>query len=197
VLEALAIHPCRDLTEARQRLAENAIAYVPVELLVPGLGALLATRNRLGLRSSAHTLAKLIDPFRGQALRVVSVSHPDYLERVGRFLRETCARALLLRGTEGEPYANPKRRPHIAFFRDGEQETLCEAEMGTLAALPELPSAIDPGTTAEWTSAVLGGRVPVPAPLLDQIGCCLYGSKRAPSLAAARGLIRDSLGGAG
>jgi anthranilate phosphoribosyltransferase len=186
VLEALDIQPCRDLAEARRRLAADAIAYVPVELLVPGLGALLATRNRLGLRSSSHTLAKLIDPFGGRALRVVSVSHPDYVERMGRFLRDTSARALLMRGTEGEPYANPKRRPRVELFRDGETEVLYEAETGTIHALPELPAGIDADTTAAWTREVLAGDVPVPAPLIDQVGCCLYGTGRAPALAAAR-----------
>ena len=185
VLEALDIRPCRDLAAVRARLGAGEIAYAPVELLVPGLAALLATRNRLGLRSSSHSLAKLIDPFGGRALRVVSVSHPDYVERMGRFLRETAARALLLRGTEGEPFANPKRRPRIELFRDGETEVLFEAETGSIA-LPELPSAIDPSTTADWTKQVLSGRVPVPSSLVDQLGCCLYGAGRAASLAAAR-----------
>lgn len=186
VLEALDIRPCRDLAEVCQRLEAGAIAYAPVELLVPGLGALLATRNRLGLRSSSHSLAKLIDPFGGRALRVVSVSHPDYVERMGRFLREASARALLMRGTEGEPFANPKRRPRIELYRDGGSEVLYEADKGTIAALPELPPAIDPRTTAAWTREVLAGQMPVPAPLIDQLACCLYGTGRTPSLAAAR-----------
>lgn len=186
VLEAMDIRPCDDLAEARQRLDAGAIAYACVDLLVPGLGALLATRNRLGLRSSSHTLAKLIDPFGGLALRVVSVSHPDYIERMGGFLREIAARALLMRGTEGEPFANPKRRPRIELFRDGEAEVLFEAQTGTMATLPELPSAIDPRTTADWTQRVLNGRVPVPSSLIDQLACCLYGAGRAASLAAAR-----------
>jgi anthranilate phosphoribosyltransferase len=189
VLAALGIAPCRDLVEASARLEAGEIAYAPVDLLVPGLGALLATRNRLGLRSSAHTLAKLIDPFGGRALRVVSVSHPDYVERMGRFLRDTSGRALLLRGTEGEPFANPKRRPRIEFYHDSETEVLFEAESGPIAALPALPSAIDPGTTAEWTQRVLDGRVPLPSSLVDQLRCCLYGTGRAASLAASQAQV--------
>lgn len=194
VLEAMGIAPCRDLAEIRERLDGGQIAYVSVDVLLPGLGALLATRRRLGLRSSSHSLAKLIDPFGGHALRVVSVSHPDYVERMRRFLRDTAARALLLRGTEGEPFANPKRRPRIELFRDGELEVLCEAATGTLAALPELPSAIDAGTTAEWTRAVLAGAVPVPASLIEELACCLYGAGRATSLAAARKQASGSAG---
>jgi anthranilate phosphoribosyltransferase len=193
VLQALCIAPCDELDEASARLAEGKIAYVPVDLLVPGLGALLATRNRLGLRSSSHSLAKLIDPFGGRALRVVSVSHPDYVERMGRFLRDTSARALLFRGTEGEPFANPKRRPRIELYRDGGSEVLVEAEAGPIAALPDLPSAIDPRTTAEWTERVLDGRVPLPGSLADQLGCCLYGTGRAASFAAAKAQVLEAI----
>ena len=66
VLAALDIAPCRDLAEAEARLDGEAIAYAPIELLSPGLAPLLATRKRIGLRSSAHSLAKLIDPFGGE-----------------------------------------------------------------------------------------------------------------------------------
>ena len=185
VLAALDIAPCRDLAEAKARLDGEAIAYAPIELLSPGLAPLLATRKRIGLRSSAHSLAKLIDPFGGEALRVVSVSHPDYLQRMGRFLRATGARALLLRGTEGEPFANPKRRPRIEFFHDGEAEFLCEAETGPIASLPVLPTAIDPVSTAKWTRRVLAGEVPLPSPLMDQLSCCLSGSGRTASVPEA------------
>ncbi len=194
VLEAMEIPLCGDLAEARARLERGDIAYVPVDVLVHGLAPLLATRKRLGLRSSSHSLAKMIDPFGGRGLRVVSVSHPDYVERMRRFLCDTAARALLLRGTEGEPFANPKRRPRIEFFHDGELEVLSEAETGSIAALPELPSAIDAGTTAEWTQRVLAGGVPVPASLIDQLGCCLYGSGRATSLTAARDEVLQRVG---
>jgi anthranilate phosphoribosyltransferase len=182
------IAPCRDLAEARVRLDAGETAYVPVDLLVPGLAALLATRKRLGLRSSAHSLAKLIDPFGGRALRIVSVSHPDYVERMGRLLQATGARALLFRGTEGEPFANPKRRPRIEFHHDGEAAILFDAQVGPIAALPDLPSAIDPGTTAEWMKRVLAGRVPVPKSLVDQLECCLYGTGSATSMDEAKAL---------
>jgi len=194
VLQAMDIPSCGNLAEVHARLEHGEIAYAPIDVMVPGLGALLATRKRLGLRSSSHSLAKMIDPFGGRALRVVSVSHPDYGERMRRFLRDTAARALLLRGTEGEPFANPKRRPRIEFFRDGELEVLQEAETGSLTALPELPSAIDAATTAEWTRRVLAGGVPVPASLVEELACCVYGTGRADSLAAARGQVLRRLG---
>jgi len=188
VLSALGIAPCRDLAEAQARLEDALVAYVSVDLLSPGLAALLATRKRIGLRSSSHSLAKLIDPFQDLALRVVSVSHPDYLERMGRFLDATGAHALLLRGTEGEPFANPKRRPRIEHYRDGEAEVLFEAEGGPIPALPNLPSAIDAASTADWISQVLTGHVPLPLPLVHQLACCLYGAGSAATMAEAKAL---------
>jgi anthranilate phosphoribosyltransferase len=188
VLAALDIPLCRDLREAQARLDAGEIAHVSVDLLAPGLAALLATRKRIGLRSSAHSLAKLIDPFQDRALRVVSVSHPDYLDRMARFLGATHAHALLLRGTEGEPFANPKRRPRIEHYRDGERTVLFDAEVGPIPSLPTLPAAIDAATTADWIRKVLQGRLPLPLPLVNQLACCLYGAGSAATLAEAKAL---------
>jgi len=100
----------------------------------------------------------------------------------------------LFRGTEGEPFANPKRRPRIELYHDGAAEVLFEAEAGPIAALPGLPSAIDSRTTAEWTRHALEGRVPLPSSLVDQLGCCLYGTGCAASLAAARAQVLRLVG---
>jgi hypothetical protein len=59
------------------------------------------------VRNSAHTLAKLLDPAPGHSVRVVSVTHPEYLERMHAHLVAQGGVALLLRGTEGEAFANP------------------------------------------------------------------------------------------
>ena len=44
------------------------------------LDALMALRPRLGVRNSAHIMAKLLDPAPGRSLRVVAVTHPEYLD---------------------------------------------------------------------------------------------------------------------
>lgn len=60
------------------------------------------------MRNSAHTLAKLATPFaEDAALRLSSVSHPEYVGRVAKFFAGIGGRALLMHGTEGEVYANP------------------------------------------------------------------------------------------
>ena len=80
VLRELGILPCTSVAQAQAQLAENRVAFVPTGVLSPGLATLLALRSRLGLRSCAHTVVKLIDPFGGAGLCVVGVTHPHYLE---------------------------------------------------------------------------------------------------------------------
>ncbi len=183
VLWELGIEPAASVAEAQQQLASEGIAYAPIELLAPGLAALLALRPRMGLRSSAHTLAKLIDPFGGAGFRVVSVSYPDYLARMREFLAATCGDALLLRGTEGEPFANPRRQPRLNWFDGGVATVLFDAEVGALATLPPLPGAIDAPTTAAWIAAALAGEQPIPQPILNQLACCMHATRQTSTAA--------------
>lgn len=169
VFAALGIAPCLSAEAAQQALQQDNLAFVPVMALAPGLDALLKLRWRMGLRNSTHTLAKLADPFHGQSLRVASVTHPEYLTRMSEFFQATHSRALLLRGCEGEVYANPRRRPRMTYFHDGVEDVLMEAEEGVIAELPELAPAMDAGTTARWTRDVLAGEIAVPPPLQEQV----------------------------
>ena len=176
VLRELGILPCTTLAQAESRLANERFAYVPTSVFSPGLAAQLSARNRLGVRNSAHTLVKLIDPFGGFGLRMISVSHPEYHALLSEFLAATGGNALLLRGTEGEPYANPKRRPELLYFEDGAPRVLFEAESGPIKSLPVLPDTCDAVSTAAWIKRVLAREAQAPLPLVNQLACCLYAS---------------------
>jgi len=176
VLRELGIFPCTTLAQAEQRLADERLAFVPTSVFSPGLAAQLSARNRLGVRNSAHTLVKLIDPFNGLGLRLVSVSHPEYHSLLSAFFVATGFDALLMRGTEGEPYANPKRRPELLYFEGGEPRVLFEAESGPIKNLPALPDTCDAASTAQWIKRVLAREVSAPLPLVNQLACCLYAS---------------------
>jgi anthranilate phosphoribosyltransferase len=41
--------------------------------------SLLALRSRMGVRNSAHSLVKLINPFDGDAVLVAPATHPDFI----------------------------------------------------------------------------------------------------------------------
>lgn len=176
VLRELGILPCTTLAQAETRLADERFAYVPTSVFSPGLAAQLSARNRLGVRNSAHTLVKLIDPFGGAGLRIISVSHPEYHALLSEFLVATGGSALLLRSTEGEPYANPMRRPELLYFEDGAPRVLFEAESGPIKSLPALPDTCDAVSTAAWIKRVLAREAPAPLPLVNQLACCLYAS---------------------
>ena len=184
ILREFGILPCSNLSQASIQLNQLGLVFLPTAMLCPGLAALLTLRERLGVRNSGHSLVKLLDPFPGASLRVVSVSHPDYLLKMREFLTATGARALLLRGTEGEPYANPKRRPMMELVDQGESRILFEAEEGSVR-LPALPEAMDTLTTANWIKRVLAHEIPVPQPIINQLACCLYGSGYTDDLSQA------------
>ena len=185
ILWELGIEPASSVDDAQRRLSRDAIAYVPTEVLSPALASLLLLRERMGVRSVAHTLAKLIDPFAGRGFRVVAVTHPDYLARMHEFLAATHANALLMRGTEGEPFANPRRQPQLEAFENGVPQVLFETD-NTSTAPPALPATIDAATTAAWTTAATAGEVPIPDPIVNQLACCLRGAdvRRIPAATA-------------
>ncbi len=189
VFEALGVPAAESIDAAQQQLDAGQVVFLPIDVLSPGLDALLQLRWRLGVRNSTHTLAKLADPFDNQSLRVVSVSHPEYVGRMAAFFRDTQARALLLRGTEGEVYANPKRCPRMAWFDAGRERVLAEAEEGVIASVPQLPEEMDAAVTAHWIQRALAGEVPVPCPILTQLACCLVATGAAPDMAAALDVV--------
>lgn len=173
IFRELGILPGATVSQVQTAMNADGLAFAPTSVLSPGLANLLALRTRLGVRNSAHTLVKLIEPF-GTGVPVVSVSHPAFLDKLREFFSYTRADSLLLRGSEGEPYANPRRRPRIEAWHNGSLELLFEAEHGTLNELPHLPQAFDAISTAAWIRDALAGNVPLPTPIVNQLACCLY-----------------------
>lgn len=152
--------------------ARHEPAHVDTALLDPRLQRLLDVRRVVGLRNSGHTVAKMLDPCTGsRSLRLVSFTHPEF----GRLMRAWAERegvdAMLLRGTEGEAAADPRRQPRIDTYIAGiaRPEWSVEAQEGVVADLPLLPREIDASTTALYIQAVLSGEKPAPAPLARQV----------------------------
>lgn len=188
VLRELGILPVTTIARVEDALLRERLAFVPTGVMAPGLAELLSLRGRLGVRNSAHTLVKMINPFAGEALTVVSFSHPDYQNKLRNFYSQVPCSALLLRATEGEPYANPKRRPLLELWRDTRSEILFEPEAGVIQHLPHLPESMEAATTANWIREVLAGHIPVPTPLVNQISACLYGCGATNSMNEAKAL---------
>lgn len=194
ILRELGILPCSNLGQAAQALEEERIAFVPVAAFSPGLASLLALRARLGVRNTAHVLAKLIDPFGGAGVRVVCSSRPDYLDRLRACLLAGGSPALLLQGSDGEPFADPSRRPRIEHLRDGSVEVLFEAEVGPQRLSASFPQSADVGLTASRIRQALQGEVPVPVPLVNQVACCLYACGYAEDMNQAKAIAAVETG---
>ncbi len=170
VLQALDQRPLN----AIKTIASGEVAYAPTELLCPGLKRLLDVRRAVGLRNSAHSLVKLMNPCEGKSIVVSSYTHPEYADSMAQTLALVRANALLLRGTEGEVVANPRRMPKMDAFVAGRHIALEEAQTGTLAELPELPKEIDAASTAAYIQSVMAGRQSVPAPIARQVEHILH-----------------------
>lgn len=76
---------------------------------------------------------------------------------------------MLLRGTEGESVADARRIPQMDGFVHGVHRLLAPIQAGSLVALPELPTSTNAQSTAHYTSEVLNGTQPVPAPIAQQV----------------------------
>jgi len=168
------------------QLPAGQCAYLPTEVLSPGLKRLLDVRRAVGLRNPAHSLVKLMNPCEGAALIVGSYTHPEYAVSMAQTFALVGAHALLLRGTEGEPVADARRTPQMDAFREGQRHLLQAAQEGSLASLPELPREVDAASTAAYIRDVLDGRKPVPTPIALQVAHILRELQRQPSTETSR-----------
>lgn len=182
VFQALGVAAVNDAPSAQTKLEQGEPVFISVEHLCAPLAKQLGLRWRMGVRNSAHTLAKLITPFdEAAALRFASVSHPEYIARVAKFFSAQGGRALLLNGTEGEVYANPLRCPAISLI-DGAGAEPQELVPRQPEAACDLPTSKEAEVTAAWIQQVLDKARPVPQALRLQIACCYQASGRSASL---------------
>lgn len=181
VLAALGIAASGNVAQAQAAMARGDVAFMAIDALAPAMAHLLSLRRVLGVRNSTHTLVKIMQPFAGPALRLVSYTHPEYLEMLGEYFTTAApggrGDAFLMRGTEGETVANANKAQQIDWFH-GRQRTLLVEKQTLVEQLPLLPAERDAATTAAWIEAVLRGEVPVPASIAEQVEQCLAASRK-------------------
>jgi len=166
--------------ELQDAFAARRPAFMAIETLAPALAHQLSLRRILGVRNSTHTIVKILQPFEGPALRLVSYTHPEYLETLAQYFTTAAPHergdAFLMRGTEGETVANPHRAQQIDWFHAGTRTLLVERDAPT-DDLSQVPEARDAAATASWIAAALRGEVPVPRSILNQVAECVRASK--------------------
>ncbi len=174
VLSRLGIRAASSVAEVQADLAHELIAYVATDILAPGLAAHRSAPADLPDRM----LKKLIDPFGGASYRVVSVDSDACLAPMRAMLAAARADSLLLRGCEGEPFADPRRQVPLEDFRQGVTMVVASRVDGFGRAPPELPASTRASAIAVWIMRVLAGELPVPASIVTQLSCCLIGARR-------------------
>ncbi len=175
VMQALDLSPL----QAVGPIARGEVACLPTEVLCPGLKRLLEVRRVVGLRNSAHSLVKLMNPGAGAAVIVSSYTHPEYAVSMAEVFARMQATALLLRGTEGEAVADARRLPQMDGFIRGQRATLEAGLKGPLTELPQLPAQIDAATTAKYIRDVMAGRLPCPASIDIQVAHIVHLARHA------------------
>jgi anthranilate phosphoribosyltransferase len=195
VFRELGVLPCASLTVAQSRLDGGEIAFVPTAALSPGLADLLALKGRLGFGGLARAVARLLAPFSEGALHVVAADAVLGSALLRECLAASGRVALLLEGTEGEAFADPRRRPLIEYVGEaGDCRVLFEAEGAALKPSATLPPANDAHGAAAWIRRAMAGEVPLPLPLVNQIACCLYGAGYTDDMNQAKAIVAVATG---
>jgi anthranilate phosphoribosyltransferase len=172
IFHALGLSPVDSTAGMHERWQRREPAFVTTEVLSPALQRLLDVRWVVGLRNSGHTIAKLLQPVQdAPTLRLASHTHPEFGVLMAGFAERSAADIMLLRGTEGEAVADPRRCPKMDVWLGGhwQSDLSCSAQEGVLAELPLLPRQIDAATVAVYIQAVVAGEKPGPTPLDKQV----------------------------
>lgn len=179
VFQAMGHAPAASAAEAGLSLERGNPAFVPIDVLAPSFARMLQLRERLGVRHVGHTLAKLIAPIDVQrhgidhCVRLMSFTHADFDELQHALMADLGARAVVMRGSEGEAVAGVKRMVRLDWISNGRSRTLEPAAEGPAAAPVMLPPAQDVVATAAWIQAALSGEQPVPENLARQVALIL------------------------
>ncbi len=186
LLRELGVLPSAGLAEAGRDLREKGLVFLPVQLLLPALGDLLALRTRLGGPNSAHLAAHASDPGGMGAVRLTMSVPGTPSARLDGVLARTGGEALHLAWPASCAPCNFAVRPRITRLSAGTQTVLFEAESGERAAA----AAGDPGPDlVAWMRAVVERRSPAPAPLVNLAAACVYAAGAAADFTEAKAIV--------
>jgi anthranilate phosphoribosyltransferase len=149
-------------------IVKGDVVYAHTQLLSSALWSMLQVRRETGLRNSAHSLVKLMNPVHGPCLLVTSYTHPDYAASMLTSLQAMAANAVLLRGTEGEPVADLRKIPVMQCLLQGRPVDALENPAQVQHVTTELPLHLDVQQTADYIEKILNGHIPVPPPVQAQ-----------------------------
>lgn len=186
VLRELGIMPCSTTAQVNAALRDEGVAFAPVALLNPGLASLLALRARLGIDGWVTRLVAMADVLGERSVRVTPVMSDDEMASTRAVLESLGGHALLLKGCEGEAFADPLKRPDMVLVQDGQAQRVYEAQPSA-SEQANLPT-LDARATGAWIDRVMRDHLPLPLPIRNQLAVCLYGAGYTDDLNQARAI---------
>ncbi len=176
VLRNLGLAPTTQVAEVHQAWSRREPAFMATSTLCPAIAPLLEHVHGTAWRSLARRLVRLLDPVTGApSLRVAHQGSHDTGQLLARWAAQEGAAVMLLRGADGEPVVDLRRRPRIDTWLGGQRQPRhsCAAQAKDLAAPPLWPQHADAATTALYAQTVLSGERPAPSPLAAQVSLIL------------------------
>ena len=192
VFRELGVLPVSTRGQAEMRLAENGLALVPTSLISPGLAAMMALKARLGIATPAHVLASLLMPVSpttavpvgassAATLQVVNV--PRWLESLIEDESALSASHTLVALTDHSHFGHLDSRPRL-LYKAAEQGTdanewrvlFDDEALARSDTVRHAPVPADARGFAAWVRQRLDGKVALPAPVVNQLACCIYGA---------------------
>ena len=153
-LEAAGVRRANSLDEAAKTLASEGIVWMDIADFCPSVHGLLKLRERLGVRSVASTIARMINPL-GCDGQLSGASHNPFIGRMCRINAMIGQkRSFVFRGTEGEPELDPKAGRALAI-QNG--DTVSRVDCGLEAGGVRARSKIDRDDIMERFKAMQAG----------------------------------------
>ncbi len=155
VMQAAGIPCAPTLPAAASMLGHDGIAWMEVGALCPPLAYLLALRPRLGVRSFANTVARLLNPLQcdGQLNGFFHAPYGQRMAAVNRLLGQP--RSLLFMGAEGEPELYADRQKLLLAQMGDKDAAACHYDDADAPPYPRETS--DPAALlADWKRVTNG-----------------------------------------
>jgi len=156
VLEVAGVQRASGLRDASAILAADNIVYIDLAELSPDLFRIYNLRARLGVRSFANSVARLINPMscEGQLNGFFHTPYADYMADANVLLGQQ--RSLIFMGAEGEPELYADRQKVVVKQQADEVTRLSFPEAG----LPAYPrDVMDEGLLRESLVTMLKGKL--------------------------------------
>lgn len=118
-LAELGVPVATSLTDAADRLRASNFAYLPLQAMLPEVARLFELRPIFGLRSPAHTFARMINPFDARCM-LTGVFHPGYMAiHQGAAVTLGQPHMAVFRGEGGEMERRPNKPSEVQTLHDG------------------------------------------------------------------------------